>query len=189
MKLENIAEIRTGLVLSRKKAKSSPEKIYKILTLKSFEEHGEININELEEFESSELLSPLYLTKKGDVIIRLSSPYTAVYIEENLEGVVIPSLFSVIRLKNNKDILPEFLALYLNSDYGKRHINKFAVGSAISTISTNFLKSFIVKEFSKDIQTRMVEINKLHIREKKLLKNLIEEKETLNKSIINSIIN
>ena len=41
--------------------------------------------------------SPEYLTHTGDVVIRLTAPYTAVLITEQLEGYVIPSSFVVVR--------------------------------------------------------------------------------------------
>ncbi|MCL4440028.1 MAG: restriction endonuclease subunit S, partial [Firmicutes bacterium] len=139
MKLHEMAEIRTGLVVARKKAESGAGNQYKALTLKSFEEDGWVNVRELEAFESVEELSSQYLTQKRDVIVRLSYPHTAVCINENLEGVLIPSLFTVIRL-HDQSLLPEFLALYLNSDKIKRRVAQAAVGSAISVIKTGFLK-------------------------------------------------
>ena len=98
LKLDDIATISTGVVVSRKKADFSPVKTYKMLTLKSFEESGWINKKELDKFDSSEVLSEQYLTQNGDVVIRLSSPNTTIYIEQEESGLVITSLFAVISI-------------------------------------------------------------------------------------------
>lgn len=188
MRLNQIADIRSGLVISRKKATSSPVKKYKMLTLKSFKNYGYINLNELEEFESIEELPPQYITQIGDVIIRLSSPYTAVYIDKSNEGILIPSLFNVIRLGDNNTIRGEFLALYLNSDHMKKLISRYSIGSAISIIKTSFIKEIKIKNISLHKQEKLIQINKLHIKEVALLTDLLDEKESLYKAVVNTII-
>ncbi|SHK33037.1 restriction endonuclease subunit S [Tepidibacter formicigenes] len=188
MRLCQIADIRTGLVVARKKATSSPAKKYKMLTLKSFEDYGYINMNELEEFESTEKLSPQYITQIGDVIMRLSYPYTAVYIDKSNKGILIPSLFNVIRLQDEKTIKGEFLALYLNSDHMKKLISRYSIGSAISIIKTSFIKDIKIENIPLDKQEKLVQINKLHLKEVTLLTDLIKEKETLYKGMFSTII-
>lgn len=188
MKLMQIAEIRTGLVVARKKATSSPVKKYKMLTLKSFQDYGYINMDELEEFESIEELSSQYITQIGDVIMRLSYPYTAVYIDKSNEGILISSLFNIIRLRDNNTIKEEFLSLYLNSDHIKKLISKYSIGSAISFIKTSFIKNIKIENIPLDKQEKLIQINKLHIKEVDLLTDLLKEKETLYKGIVSTII-
>nr|QGT51166.1 hypothetical protein Firmicute1046_2420 [uncultured Firmicutes bacterium] len=40
-------------------------------------------MNSAEEYEAAERLKPEYLTKEKDILIRLSAPYTAVYITDS----------------------------------------------------------------------------------------------------------
>lgn len=188
MKLSEIANIRTGLVVARKKATSSPAKKYKMLTLKSFEDYGYINTNCLEDFKSIEKLPPQYTTHIGDVVMRLSYPYTAVYIDKSNESILIPSLFSVIRLRNENIIKGEFLALYLNSSHMNKLISKYSIGSAISIIKNSFIKNIQIPNIPICKQEKLIQINKLHLKEVHLLNSLIKEKETLYKGIVNSII-
>lgn len=192
MKLGDIAEIRVGLVLARKKADSKAEiaKKYKVLTLKSFENNGYLNTEQLDNFESSEELSDEYLTQQGDVVIRLSEPNTAVYIDENLTGLVIPSLFCVIRINSgNQYLMPEFLTMYLNSSHVKRQISKYQIGTTIATIPTSFLRKLNIKQIDLKKQMQLVEFSKLYLKEKGLLNQLIDEKEKLYTTLINKIIN
>ena len=100
------------------------ENVYRMLTLKSFEQTGELNVDELETFYSDSPLELKYLTQKNDVIIRLSTPNTAINIKDGQEGLLIPSLFVVVRLKSNC-ILPEYLSIFLNSEHVKTLYAKY----------------------------------------------------------------
>ena len=80
MKLSDIASVKTGLVLSRKQAKDKEKGIeYRLLNLKAVTNNCEINMNELIAYYAEEELPSNYLTQTGDVIIKTSEPYTAVY--------------------------------------------------------------------------------------------------------------
>jgi len=187
MNLSDIAEIKTGLVISRKKAELDPMKTYKMLTLKSFEDDGWINIEALDDFDSSEILSEQYLTQTNDVVIRLSSPNTAVYITEEETEMVIPSLFIAIRVKSNK-VIPAFLAIYLNAQNSKKRLNQVATGSALSIIKTSTLKELEIQLPTIEHQKKVVELNKLIQREKQLLNKLMQEKGNMYNAIIDQVI-
>ena len=62
MKLGNIAEIRTGLVLVRKKASVEYEvkKTYRLITLKNINDKGVFNKEDFEIFESNDELNKEY---------------------------------------------------------------------------------------------------------------------------------
>ena len=113
MKLSEIATVRSGLVLSRKQANGPSPYRYPLLTLKSIRPDSYIALDELDWYNAVEPLKPEYLTHVGDIIVRLSIPYTAVLIDENTEGMVIPSSFTIIRANRNH-ILPEYLFWLLN---------------------------------------------------------------------------
>ncbi|QUH18957.1 restriction endonuclease subunit S [Alkaliphilus sp. B6464] len=187
LKLGDIATISTGVVVSRKKADFSPVKTYKMLTLKSFEENGWVNKKELDKFDSLEVLSEQYLTQNGDVVIRLSSPNTTIYIEEKESGLVITSLFAVIRAKNNK-IIPDFLAIYLNSQKTKKRLSQASIGSAISIVKTSTLKELEIQVPSIQHQQKVVKLHSLIQRERKLYMQLLEDKEKMYHAIIDQVI-
>lgn len=189
-KIGDIASITTGLVVKRKQAKLPEETIkkYKMLTLKSFEQDGWLNTEELEDFESNEILDDKYLTQEGDVIVRLSYPNTAIVIDnKDNVGLLIPSLFTVIRLETDI-LIPEYLSIYLNSYKMKRFYAKRLIGSAIQIIKTSMLRDVVVRFPNIKQQKKVVEINKLILKEKKLLSKLIEEKNKYHKSIINKML-
>ncbi len=189
IKLGTIASISTGLVVKRKQAGTENEAVgqYPMLTLKSFEQGGWLNKRDLEVFFSSEALDAKYLTQKGDVVVRLSSPNTAVSISEEDAGILIPSLFVIIRLETDK-ILAEYLSIFLNSDYMKKIYTKDLVGSAIQIIKTSMLKDIDLKLKTLDMQEKIIKLNKQMLKERFLLEELLEEKTKYHNAIINKII-
>ena len=86
MRIEELAIVRSGLVLGRKQSKDPSEYRYPLLNLRSIQPDGTINPSCCEIFYATEYLNPDYLTHEGDVVIRLTAPYTAVLITAELEG-------------------------------------------------------------------------------------------------------
>ena len=189
MKVTNISDVQTGLVLVRKRADTNDKDThkYRILTLKSFDPNGWLNEGEMDVFFSKEKLENKYLTTKGDIIIRLTTPYTAICINDDQEGLVIPSNFAIIRLKE-QTFIPEFVALFLNSEIIEKRFFKSSISTTIPLITTKHLRDMDIPEKPLSLQKKIVELNQLQVKEKKLLSLLIREKEKLAKTGINKII-
>lgn len=193
MLLGNFSSIATGLVLSRKKYKKTDNASdiieYKVLTLKSFEDDGYIDTKALDFFESTEKLNEQYLTKDGDIVIRLTTPFTAVSIHKKHEGFVISSNFAIIRLKTNTNkFIAGYVSLFLNSEELKKQFNRSSRGTAIPVIKVTDLKDIDIKEIPLDLQNKLFQINKIFSKEKFLLKKMIVEKNELKKSILKKFI-
>ncbi len=189
MKLINMSEVQTGLVLVRKRADAIDTDVYKyrMLTLKSFEPRGWVNEGELDVFFSKEKLENKYLTNKGDIIIRLTTPYTAICINDKQEGLVIPSNFAIIRLKE-QIYIPEFVALFLNSELIGKKFFKSSISTTIPLIKTKHLREIDISDIPLAVQEKIVELNQLQVKEKILLSCLMKEKDKLAKASINKII-
>jgi restriction endonuclease S subunit len=187
--IETHADIMVGLVLKRKEAEEGkPTKYkYKALTLKSFNSEGWIDKKYLDDFESSEILDDRYLCLKGDVIIKLTPPYTAVSIDDETKGYVVPSQFIIIRLIDMM-LTPEYLALFLNSDKVKKHISITATGMTVPMIKTGTLKELEIPIVHKEKQTQIAEVSKLIIKERHLLYKMISEKEKYYQALTEAMI-
>lgn len=179
-KLGNLANIRSGLVLSRKEARApSGNRIrYELLNLRSVNPAGHIDLTQTDIFESTEKLSPEYLTQKGDVIIRMSEPYTAVYIDEGKEGMVISSYFVIIRCDKRK-LLPEFLYWLLNTDKEKRKIYKNAGNNMLGSVNAKYFAQLKVNVPDIAEQKKIADMYGLAVTEVKLLRRLAGKKERL----------
>ena len=188
MLLKEIAEIRTGLVTSRKKNEWGLNSFkYKQITLKSFHESGEFLSNFCDEIELKEEIEKEFMTQKGDVLVRLREPNIAICIK-NEEKILIPSLFAIVRLKKGIDILPEYLTMILNSNYVKKQYEKDLAGSSIITLKTSVLSEIIIPIIDIEKQRKKVTLDELYQREVKLFEKLIELKKLKYKAEINKII-
>ena len=186
MKLDKIADISTGLVIARKKSSDNKGFAYELLTLKSFNEDGYIEDVYIDDFISEEKIKKQYLTQEGDVIVRLSSPNTAIYITKEYENMVIPSLFAIIRNKSEY-INSQFIQIYLNSEKCKRQLAADTIGSAVSIVKTSSFKDIKIPEYSIEKQEKIIELNTLVIKEKRLLAKLIDEKNKYHKTLMSKM--
>lgn len=189
MKLGDIAQIKTGLVLSRKKAdlEYKVKASYKLLSLKNVSEEGIIIDERFDEFISKDTLDSRYFTREGDILIRLSEPYTAVYISSEHSGLLIPSYFAIIKVKDHS-ILPQYLAWYLNTNYVKFELERSQFGTRIPSTNQNAIKNIPIKLYPVSKQKMLIELYQLHQKEKVLYKKLMEEKEQLFKGITQHLL-
>ncbi|QHS24329.1 restriction endonuclease subunit S [Virgibacillus sp. MSP4-1] len=189
MELGDIARIKTGLVLSRKKAKDEYDikAKYRLLSLKNVSDEGIINTDSVEEFNSNDELDDHYFTKEGDVLMRLSHPHTSVFIGNDHSGLLIPSYFAIIKVDIDK-FLPEYIAWYLNTFEVKKELERSQSGSRIPSTNKNVLRSLPVVKTTISRQKAFIELLRLHQQEKLLYKRLIEEKEVWFKEISKQIL-
>nr|WP_228548336.1 restriction endonuclease subunit S [Sporosarcina obsidiansis] len=176
LQLGDIADIRAGMVITRKKAmnKNEVRATYNMFTLKNIDALNE----PFEQFQSNDVLSPQHFTEEGDILFRLNYPFSAVYIDKTKSGLLIPSTFAVIKVQVDF-FLPEFVAWYLNTTFVKKELEKGQSGTKIPSTNKATLSSILIEQIDIEKQRNMVQLYKLHLQEKQLLKKLIEEKEKL----------
>ena len=187
-----VATIRTGVVTARKKVEQNAiiRYQYKMLNLKCVASEGYINKEYVEDYESSLPLKLDCLTQMGDILVRLSAPYTAVLIkEQDLCGLVIPSHFAIIRV-NRRIVLPEYMYWTLGRDKINVRIKQNSSGStAFGTISSGAIAGLPIRIIPIEMQRVLGELLRLTEREQELLYKLSTEKEKYNKELINRIYN
>lgn len=183
MKLSDCAKIRTGLVLSRKEAdKKEKAHQYTALTLKAVAESGTIIHDETEPYNAAVALKQEFFTHKGDVLLRLSAPYTAVLISDNDAGLLITSHFAIIRAFK-KIVDPYYLHWWLTQNR-KLFYKVASGGTMMGTISSGYVGEMEIILPSIDEQVNIGYLLQLTYREQKLLLLLAEKK----KQIVNSIL-
>ena len=89
MRLEEVAQVIIG-VLSKRENDSNGENSYELFSLKN-----------KETLRTNKNLSDK-LAQKGDLLFRLLSPNKIIYVDENIEGKLIPSQFCIIRANREK---------------------------------------------------------------------------------------
>ena len=182
MKLKDLALykhvpiIKSGLVLARKSAdlQSDIVKQYPLIIARTINDIGKIIGNEV--FDSKEVLEEDYLTQHGDVLIKIAAPNIAIYITIENIGRVISSYFCVIR-NLSPQILPEYLAVYLNSLHAKMQLQKDFIGTTVQTLKTSALLEIDIPMLPLAEQRTIIELFSLKCREIELLRNLADVKE------------
>lgn len=183
-KLDNLAKVKTGLVLSRYKSKDTePTFSYKTISLKSFTDFPNYNHQFSEEFLSSKKVPDTYFAKKGDVVIRLKKPFNAVYIAEDNQDIICNSITAIITV-HSKRILPEYLAYILNTPFISEQLESNITGSQDNFINTVDLKNLNIPIIDLVSQLKIINITRLAYKEKKLLESLIVKKDTHCKALI-----
>lgn len=188
IKLSDIAEIKTGLVLNRKKADmSKPSKFYySVVSLKSFNEDAIYDNTFADEFISNEQIKEDYQVKKGDILLRLREPNFAVYIDKEYDNLVYPSLIVRVKLQDSR-FDTHFIAHYLNSNIVRRALFTELSGTTIPMINVANVNGIKIPLISIDKQTKIVEYLKLAHQENELLQNLIKQKQNYSKEIFQTL--
>lgn len=189
MQLGEIASIKTGLVLTRKKAELEHEikANYPLITLKNIQVDGTLTEEPFEEFKSKNELGEEYFTREGDVLIRLSHPNTAFFINKELRGLLVPSYFANIRIQS-QSFVSGYIAWYLNTEKVKSELLKFQAGANIPSTNKNILEQIDIPEVDLEKQRVITEVQLLYRKEKELNQRLMQEKEKLYKAVSFSII-
>lgn len=195
--LSNIAEIKTGLVLNRKKADMSKEQkiYYSVVSLKSFNENAIYDNTFADEFISNEQIKEDYQVKQGDILLRLREPNFAVYIDKDYENLIYTSLMVCIKLQDSRFTKetpygrfdPHFIAHYLNSTIVRRALSTELSGTTIPMIKVSDVAEIKIPLINLDKQKKIVEYLKLALKENELLQNLINQKQKYSKEIFETL--
>ena len=158
-------------MLRRKEAKEKTEFQYPLLTLQSMNPKGRIDHDSLKPFWAAEALNPEYLTRPGEIVLRLTAPYTAVLITEVREEKTIP----------------EYLAWLLNTPCFKRQIYKAASGNMLEAVTGAVFAKVRITLPPLILQQKIARLKDLSQKECELLRRLAAEKEKLYRRTIDRI--
>lgn len=126
------------------------------------------------------------ILKKDDILFagKGSRNYAVVWNGEISESVA-SSTFYVLTLRA-KDILPEFLAWYLNSDRVQSFLRLIAKGATISNIPKKELQEIKINVPSFEEQRKIVEVDKLRLKEQILMRQLAKNRDLLVRKLLSN---
>lgn len=158
--IKNITTIQTGLFA---KPASIWEAAY--LQVKDFDENGQLRSTLHPELQIADI-SEKHLLKQGDVLFAAkgSNNFAAVYDNANLPAVASTSFF-VIRL-TVKNVLPEYLAWFLNNPSTQSLLKGQAMGTSMVSISKSVLEELEITVPGIESQKAILQITKLRLKEK-----------------------
>lgn len=187
LKIKDIAEVGSGLVVARKKAVHEEDiiRIYKQLNLRSINKNGFIELDELEILNAKEIVDDYYLSHEGDIIVRLTDPFTAVYITKDTEGIVISSNFCIIRCSNKYS--PNYLSYYINSDTSKKLLLSNLQGSIMKNINMSSVGELQIPEIPLEKQKIIGKLLRAQTKKIIVLNRILELEEKQQKAILEKI--
>jgi len=138
MKINDICSIRTGHSF-RGKLINDPEGRIKLIQPKNINNDGSINFNGEKPLQAN--VSGLKPLKTGDIMVVNRGRFAAAVFAMSEENTwIVPSSILVLTVKNEK-VLPEYIALYLNSSNGQKLFQRHYEETTVPFISTENLGS------------------------------------------------
>lgn len=188
-KISEIADIQSGLVLSRKAAKENMNVYpYQRLTLRSVTEDCLLDISSFETYEACEPIDEQFLTKENDIIVRLYYPICATLITEENEGLIVPSQLGIIRLKEDCPFLPGFVSAYLMNERNLESLIEGAGMAAQKIVKIGNIAELEIPCLPIEKQKIISDISNEQLTIVALYKKIIEQETLRTKSVIKDII-
>ena len=195
IKLEEVTQISSGLVLQRfgldrkyskmqKKKTNTNGKMYYHITLKAVDDN-KIDLNLLETIKVEKKVNERYLLKKGDIIMKLSPPFSAAVIEFNCKNLIGSSHFAIIRVKDKFD--PEYLTYILNGKYVQKQLNRLVEGGILSIIKINYLNEVKIRLRDKSEQLKYAKFFSLLSKRRDLKIRAMELEDVLIENVISNL--
>lgn len=115
--------------------------------------------------------------KAGDILFSARGHRNvAVYIDQAPAKAVCSPHFFLIRVKDGKSALPEFIAWQMNLPHTQRYFAQSATGSFITSIRRQVLENMPLRVPSLDKQRLLAHLSQSTRREKELMEQLIENR-------------
>lgn len=183
--LFDIVSIQTGLF-----AKTTLHGDFVYLQSKHFDENGLLK-SILQPDLKANSHTEKHLLKPGDVLFasKGTKNFAAVYVSKNNPAVASTSFF-VIRLKDEyrNRVLPQYLSWAINHSTSQKFLKENAIGSAMVSISKVVLGQLEILIPPLETQKKILHINDLYTREKKLKQKIeLLRNQKVQQQIFNSI--
>lgn len=107
-------------------------------------------------------------TREKDVVIKLSTPYEAAYIDSGNTGLLLPSFCAAIRVKAEYD--PVFLCAVLNTTYVREELINLVAGTYRPMMRLSDFRELEVPLIDEKDMRQLGEIYLLSLRKRLLLK-------------------
>ena len=173
-------ELIGGQITARIEAKDKNNAIgtVKVIVPKAIK-GGKILHEELNELDYKVELDEKRLTRKGDIVLKMPSPYDAAVITEEDEGLLIPSFCIIIR---NTDLSmdSDYLAAFFNSNVYLEQVKAMVSGAAMPMLTIGKIKDVVVRSVALEDQKQIAEYYRnISLKEEILARVIALEKEKL----------
>lgn len=176
-KLHQLVDMRSGY--QGKITEDEAAQTVKLMKLKDVSKEGIIQYEDIETVKVERIL-PKHLLNQGDIIFKAKSgDNTAACIDRQEENLLATAHYILMSIKEEfkEQVLPQYLAMYLNSEYAKSHIKARSEGTALAIVKISGLEELEVILPSPEEQAKLSELYALMLQERVTMQKLMLERE------------
>ena len=182
-KIKYIGDIITGYTF-RGAIQEYPDSSLFVLQAKNIEKDTlSINVSDLVAAVCDTSHTKAFIKPK-DVVISNKGVFRSAVVRSNKKILASSSVY-ILRVKDNKLVFPEYLALYLNSPIGQQKLNHLMTGAAIKYILRKDIENINIHLISLEDQRKLVDFYYNIFTQI----NLLERKCDIMKNIVNGTLN
>ena len=182
MLLRNVVIIQSGY-LFRSQIQNEEAGAYRVIQMKDILDDGALDFNGAYKINLPSIQDD-YLLRSGDVLFKCrGEDNKAILIVDPPEKTIVSSHFYILRV-SSRQLLPEFLAWYLNQPSAQGYFLKTSVGTQIRMISKKSLGEMEVSLPRVERQRKIVNLFRLYCREDQLLTAIREKRRKLLNAIM-----
>ncbi len=176
-KISQIAEIKSGY-LFKKGIKPDKEGDVSVIQLKDVSEQGILNLNRLQLISLDNMGTENFLSV-GDVLLKAKTNHPiSTVIKEKMRNTIVTAHYFIVSVKQS-EILPGYLAWYLNQRPAQIYFDRNSGGTRIQVINKKLLGDLEVVIPALETQARIEQLYGLHQKEQELADRLKAKKHTL----------
>lgn len=150
---KRIATIIGGQIMTRLTAKEeSGDPVVeerRIIIPKCILSDGTIDVNELPVEKLKAAADEKKITKVGDIVIKLSTPYDSAIVTEESAGCLVPSFCAIIRCN---EISKEYLQAFLSTVGCKNQLKNQVAGAVMTILSVGKLGNIDIPDADQETQ-------------------------------------
>jgi len=162
MNKSEIYEVKAGMAF-RSRIVHCPTGNITVLQPKDIGDDGVLQGGDLCRVEMDPV-KPDRLLKRGDVLLSNRGRFAAAMYDGEIENCIAAGSLLVLTIRDGAEVLPEYLALYLNSEEGRRELGRLDETTTIPYISRKNLEQVDIPIPAMEKQKRLVALEKAKLR-------------------------
>lgn len=172
--ITDIADINIGYQF-RAKIEPADDGTHAVIQIRDFDDNRNLKTAELSRVKIDKPVEQFHVSKGDILFLSRGHRNWAAPIGEDLNNAIAASHFFILKIKS-ADVMPEYLAWYLNQAPAQEYLhNNARHGTHMPLIPLFAFKGLSVDVPQKEMQGKIVELSKLKEKEK-LLVAMLEEK-------------
>jgi len=133
-------------------------------------------------------VSSSHLLADGDVLVTNRGKVRACVFRSDAKTITTNTVF-VVRVANQRDLLPEYLALYINSEYGQRQIKNRQSGMTVMAMTATEFADLLVPIPTMSKQQALVKLSEAVSHSANTMRELNKLQKTILNESIKEVLN